>query len=383
MNMNRMEATTLGRCGGAALLMLALLGCTPTRTGKPVTSQTPPPANPTPVPTNTVPYTGAESPDYTVVTPIARDTDLTADLNEPSPTSTANAQTLVREARAKLDAGDADAALPLFEQAIRENPKLLDAHLGIGQIYHKKGDFHAAAQAYEQAAQIAPTSFDAHYYLALMRQLQGQFDLAVKAYLYALAINPSNYQANQDLASCYLQMGRPAEAVPYARRATELKPREQSAWANLGAAYSLMNLYDKAVRAYREANELGDLQEPIVLGLAESHNRLGNFDRAIAVLEVALKKFPSNLSHERMGYALFKKRQYAQALQHFRAALLFDPNDAAALNGLGVCLMTTYIQTERQSPLHKEEALAAWERSMELAPNQPKIAGLLQKFRRL
>jgi|GEM_PF-762825 len=295
----------------------------------------------------------------------------------------ARAEAYADQANEKLTAGDLDAALALFEQAIAENPKMVEAHMGIGGIYHQKGDYESAAAAYERATEIAPTSFDAHYYLGLMRQLLGQFTAATKAYLYALAINPNDFNANQDLASCYLQMGRPAEAVPYARKATELEPRIQSAWANLGAAYSLIQLHDKAIRAYREASELGELQDPILLGLAEAHSRMGNYDQAIAVLKTALKQNPTALSHERMGYALFKKRKVTDALKHFRAALMFDPDDAAALNGLGVCLMTRYIQTNRQSALQKEEAIGAWQRSMQLVPNQPKISALLEKFSKL
>jgi tetratricopeptide (TPR) repeat protein len=247
-------------------------------------------------------------------------------------------------------------------------------------VHRERVDYEKAAEAYERAARIAPTSFDAHYYLGLMRQYLRQSDAAVQAYLYALAIEPNNMDANHHLASCYLQMGRPAEAVPYARRATELNSKSQAAWANLGAAYSLMNLYEKAVRAYREANEYGTFQAPVLTGLAEAHTRLGHYDRAIAVLDVVIKKQPSALAHERKAYALFKQKKYDDALANFRAALLFDANDPAALNGLGVCLMTKYIRAERKVPIHKQEAIQAWERSIELHPNQPRIAALIRQF---
>lgn len=287
---------------------------------------------------------------------------------------------LLDQAQGLVTQGDLQSALVKFEQAIVENPKLVEAYIGAGQIYHGQGDYEIAEAKFEQATRYAPTSFQAHYYLGLMRQLLHKFQLAIKAYLYALAIDPDDFSANHNLSICYLQQGRAAEAAPYALRATKLEKDNQSAWANLGSSYNLMGLYEKAIRAYRQANELGDPTEPILLGLAEAHMRLEHFDRAMIVLKQVLADFPSAVAHERMGYALFKTREYNKAMEEFRAALLFDPDDTASLNGLGVCMMTQYITNGRQVQLHCEQALTAWRRSLEIAPNQPQINALLQSF---
>ncbi|HAI13421.1 MAG TPA: hypothetical protein DCM28_17065 [Phycisphaerales bacterium] len=289
-------------------------------------------------------------------------------------------QVLLSQARAYISDGDLQSALVRFEQAIVENPKLVDAYIGAGHIYHGQGDYEVAEGKFEQATRHAPTSFQAHYYLGLMRQLLHKYRQAVKAYLYALAIDPEDFAANHNLSICYLQEGRAAEAAPYAMRAAKLDKDSQAAWANLGSSYNLMGLYEKAIRAYRQANELGDTTEPILLGLAEAHMRLEHFDRALIVLKQVVANFPSAVAHERMGYAYFKQREYDLAMKQFRAALLFDPDDTASLNGLGVCMMTRYISNGRQVQLHCEQALLAWRRSLEIAPNQPQINSLLQSF---
>jgi hypothetical protein len=43
-------------------------------------------------------------------------------------------------------------------------------------------------------------------------------------------------------------------------------------------------------------------------------------------------------------------------------------------------MMTKYISNGRQVQLHCEQALVAWRRSLEIAPNQPQINALLQSF---
>lgn len=285
-----------------------------------------------------------------------------------------------RQADALLSQGNVEAALALLEQAIAENPSLLDVQLSIGDIHRKVGDYDKAERAYERATAIDPSSFDAHYYLALMRQLLGKYLDAVNSYLFALAINPQSFDANHHLATVYLQLGRPAEAVPYARKATEMKPDHQGAWANLGVVYSMMRLYEKAVASYRQAAELGELSEPIALGLADAHNKLGNYERAIAVLNTQIRRQPSAIAHERLGYAQFKLKRFEEAMGNFRAALLYNPNYSPALNGLGVCLMSRYIQAERKAPTHRDEALAYWQRSVQLQPGQPRIIALIEQF---
>lgn len=295
----------------------------------------------------------------------------------------ARANQYLAEADQYLDKGMLDSALAAFGLALEENPELVNAHMGMGEIYRTRGDYSLASSAYERAAATDPTNFDAHYYLGLMRQLVGNVQAAIQAYLQALAINPNSVEANRDLAAAYLQSGQSGEALPYAMKAVELNPDAQAAWCNLAATYSLLGQYDKAVDAYREAAELGDLADPVMLGLADAHLRLGNYQRAINVLRTLLRRENSATAHERLGYALFKLRQFDQALAEYREAVRLDPTDTAALNGVGATLMTMYIQDNRDRTHMREEAVAAWRKSVQLRPDQPRIVDLLARYGRL
>lgn len=279
--------------------------------------------------------------------------------------------------------GQLDEALEAFSLALEENPKLVEAYMGIGEIYRERGDFESASQSYRQATEISPNSFDAHFYHGLTLQLLGKIRDSVITYLRALAIEPESYEANLNVASAYLQLGRAADALPYAQRATELKPDQQAAWANLAAVFSLVGQYEQAVDAYRQAVELGELAEQILLGLANAHIHLKHYTRAINVLKSLNRQFPSATSYERQGYAQFKMRLFDEALASFRAALSIDRQDTASLNGLGVCLMTMFLQSGRTVPAQRDEALSAWRRSVQLRPEQPRIIDLLTRYQRL
>jgi tetratricopeptide (TPR) repeat protein len=304
------------------------------------------------------------------------------DIDDPPAQRTGQDRTYVERATALLDQGDVASALELLNTAIRENPDLIEAHLAIGDIHRKQGDYERAVLAYERATIVDPASFDAHYFLGLMLQLMGKLAESINSYLFALAIEPDSFDANHHLATVYLQLGRPAEAVPYARKSTEINYQHQGAWANLAVAYSMMRLYEKAVDAYRQAAELGELAEPILLGLADAHIKLKNYDRALAVLQQQTRQMPSAIAFERLGYAQFKLQHLDLASTNFRAALLYDANHAAALNGLGVALMTQYVQSNRRTPAKRDEALALWNKSLQLRPGQPKIYRLIEEFHR-
>lgn len=279
-----------------------------------------------------------------------------------------------------LEDGLTSSALAAFGLAIEENPRLIEAHMGMGHIYRERDDFSKAKRSYRNAADIEPTSFDAQYHLGLMHQLLGEMPQAVRAYLLALAVDADDFAANQNLAAAYLQTGKPAEAIPYAQRAAQIQPDHQGAWSNLATAYRLAGEYDLAVQAYREALELGDLQQPILIGLASSHLRLGNFDRAINVLRAMVRVEPSAEAYERLGFAYFKQKKYQLALEQFRSALSLDENDVASLNGLGVCLMTRYLQGNRQNKAQQREAIQLWQKSISLRPEQPRIIDLITRY---
>lgn len=276
-----------------------------------------------------------------------------------------------------------DSALAAFALALESNPRLVQAHLGMGDIWKSKGDYPSATRSYEQAVRIAPGSFAAQYGLGLVLQLDGKVEESIRPYLQALTIDPHSAAANRNLASAYLQLNRPSDALPYARRAAQLATEDQAAWANLGAVLSLLGRYDEAIDAYRNAVELGEMAEPILLGLAEAHLKMGHYDRAMATLEALVRRAPSAAAYERMGLTRFKQRFYEQALANYRQALTLAPEDTASLNGVGACLMTMYIQSGMKDQSVREQALEAWRKSLQLNLDQPRIIDLLSRYQRL
>jgi tetratricopeptide (TPR) repeat protein len=285
--------------------------------------------------------------------------------------------------------GQDDQALAALSLAIDENPKLTEAYMQMGDIYHDKGEYQKAVERFQTAVVLEPNNFKARYNQGLMQQLLGDPQRAVLTYLKALAIQPESFEANREIASAYLQLGEPETALPYAELATKINPESQPAWSNLAATYSLLQDYPKAIDAYRTANELGELADPVLLGLADAHIRLGNYPRAINTLNSLIFSREGSeptpglaTAHERLGYALFKMRRYEDALDHYTNALATDASDVAALNGTGASYMTLYIEGGRENEYQKHQAVEAWRRSVQVMPEQPRIVDLLVRYGR-
>ena len=290
----------------------------------------------------------------------------------------------VDQGQAYLEQGLLDSALAAFGMALEVDPTLLDAHMNMGSIYRQHGNYDLAARCYQRAVTLDANHFDARYAYGWMQHLQGFLQKAIESYLHALLIRPDSFDTHLHLAGAYLQLGQPAEALPHAKRATELKPEHQNAWANLAVAYSLLDRHDQAVDAYRQALELGEMSEPILMGLGNAHLRTGRYEQAIVVFRSINKGELGAAAYQRIGYAQFKMRRFADALDSFRIAIKLDGEDPVLLNGVGVCLMAMYLKyDDRDNTDDRDQALDAWRRSMQMRPDQPHIADLVDRYQHL
>ena len=287
----------------------------------------------------------------------------------------------IRAGQVLKEAGQLDAALTEFNRVLEDNPRSVDAVIGVGSVQHARGQYLPARDTYTKAVELDGNRYDARYYLGLMQQVLGETGEAILQYRRALELNPRDAKTHRELATAYLQVRRPDLALTHAETAVELDPASQPAWCNLAATYSLLARYPDALRCYRTATELGELDAPVLLGLGDTHLKLENFPRAVNTLGELVRRYPSGVAYERLAYALFRTAEYARAEAEYRRALEISPRDPASLNGLGACLITDYLQQSnlrRQAKLR--EALDLWRTSLQIRRDQPQIVELLRRY---
>jgi tetratricopeptide (TPR) repeat protein len=166
-------------------------------------------------------------------------------------------------------------------------------------------------------------------------------------------------------AQALLAQARNPEAVERTRALLAKFPEhfEVNLWH--GHALSAVESWDEAEAAYRKAIELTPSDFAGYVGLTQLLFKLDRPEEAARVLSEATGKVKDSADVRRMlGQSELMRHHLPEALRQFQAALRFDPNDAAALFGLGV--------TQRRSG-----DLDAAEKTLErLAAIEPTFPGL-------
>lgn len=284
-------------------------------------------------------------------------------------------------AEGALVAGDRRRALDEFNKALAINPTLVDAHLGVGDIYRLEGDYGRAEGRYARAAQLQPENFEAQYYHGLMLHLLDRVTDAIGAYLRALAVKPEDFQSNLNISAAYYQLGENTQALVFGERAVRLNPQSGPARVNLAAVYSDMGRFADAVVEYQQATEFMELTPRLLLGYAEALKSTDRFEEMRSTLEQLVRTSPSAPAHERLGYSLFKLEQYDQAMASFQAALRLEPDYFPALNGIGVCELNRWHWSDKRDVGARDRAIAALRRSLSINRNQAAIEELLTRYR--
>jgi len=77
-----------------------------------------------------------------------------------------------------LHQGDIKGAIKSFDEAIRQNPKDVQAYLVLGQTYMHLKDYNRAIDTFTVATRVAPDNGQAHFLLATNLGLAGNYSLA-------------------------------------------------------------------------------------------------------------------------------------------------------------------------------------------------------------
>lgn len=289
-----------------------------------------------------------------------------------------------------VDDGKVDAALIELSKAAEADPELSLVHAAMGDIQRRRGNYEAAAESYETACDLNPYAFRAHYNLGVTYQfladaaetigrVEELLRRATEVYLRATVIKPGDYDTNLNLSACYYQLGKYEQAEKYCRVALEIDQTAE-AYSNLGMIHDAQNrLYD-AVRAYKAALELDRHQPEVILSLGATYLRQERVKAALKAFQLAAKEDADAAApHEQIGLCYVRLREFSEALKAYRTAVELNPESSTAYRGLGVVQMSRWLTHQEQDAL-RQEALEAWNRSLELKPDQPRLVKLVDKY---
>jgi len=214
-------------------------------------------------------------------------------------------------------------AIPKFEQAVALDPDAVNAWNGLGWARFNSGNSEGAVTAFEKCVQLEPNHPAALNGLGQVYLSWREYDQAKKFLTKAAAQAPAAWFG---LARLYMLTGKYTAAERWINKALATSPNDKSLKQMLAAA---------------EAKQLPDELRTQI----EPPGRPASTPAAQATAQ---------------GWQQFNQGDMRSAEQSFRAALAKDPEDAAALNGLGFCLINSG---------NAAEAKVNFEKCLELEPN--------------
>ncbi|HEX5399666.1 MAG TPA: tetratricopeptide repeat protein [Verrucomicrobiae bacterium] len=307
-------------------------------------------------------------------------------------------------ALAYVAGGDTDKAADSLNQALRLNPRYVEANLALADIQIRTGNAGSAVASLQQLTQEQPRLAPAQLLLALGYRVQGNLDGAAQIYRVLAQANPTNAQFPLLLGTTLVQEKKNDEARTQFDTALKLAPdnmqaldqlvrldlsekqfaaaqqRVQQKIAQYPKAAALQLLLANVMVARGDTNaaesalqkviELQPDAQPAYLMLAQLHTAAGQNQKALADLQSALAKNPKNASALLlMGMTYEAETNYPAARDAYEQVLTVASNSVVALNNLA-CLYAAHL-----GQLDKAYQLAR--RARNLAPAEPSVADTL------
>jgi tetratricopeptide (TPR) repeat protein len=234
--------------------------------------------------------------------------------------------------------GKIDAARAAFAKAAQLSN---DSFVPLEQLVNLElavKDFTAAREHAQHAATQNPKSAGPHLILARVYMAQSDATAAESELKQAIALQPDSAGAYVMLARMYVSRNEHAKAVQNLRELMSKNPSDIGALTLLAMIYQVQNQFNPARDTYENLLKL-DPNSPIALNnLAYLYSEeLGDLNRAVELARRAHASLPDDpRSTDTLGWVLYRRRQYTQAMPLLQSAAGKMPDEAEARYHLGM-----------------------------------------------
>ena len=263
-----------------------------------------------------------------------------------------------------------------FRQAIEIDPKLADPHYNLGKLLCDEGRLEEAIEEYREAIRLRPTFVEAVFNLGNTLRQAERLEEAIATYEHAIDLRPTYLKALNNLGNLLVRIGRADKSLPIFEKALALKPDYSEGHYNFGCALRALGRVREAAGCFRRAIDIYPALRKARVALGDLRKDEGRFEEALSYYRPALHSIgeeAENRAHSRnddtfdvirswnnMGSCFVMLRRWADAEPCFQYVLSRDPQNAVAINNLGVI---------RMAECRLAEAQALFERALEAKEN--------------
>ncbi len=219
---------------------------------------------------------------------------------------------------AYAQAGDLDAAIEQYRDAIRHCPTWAEGHSRLGDALFDKGDVEEALAECREAVRLEPDSAHARHNLAYVLKGTGQSEAAIAEYREALRLDPGQTKSHGNLGHALQAQGELDAAVAEYREVIRLDPKGALGHHLLATAFKAKGDVEGAKAEWREALRLDPDLGRAHYGLACEIER-DDPEGAEAHYRDAIRLDPAHAeAHCNLGGLLRKSGRLEESLEEYR-----------------------------------------------------------------
>ena len=271
---------------------------------------------------------------------------------------------------ALLQAGSPDGAEQAFQQAIKLNPKMERAVVGLGTAQLRQGKLQLANQNFEAASKLDPKDSLAFMGIAETFDAAGSAKRAIEPLKKAVALDPKNDAAWYGLGKVYGEAHEPTLASEALTHAVQLAPKKADYWRDLGQLSRHFYKYEDARQQYEKAMALNP-NDPIThFWMGQLYIQMGDTPelrrKAEEEQKEAIRLAPDMAeAYFELGRIYERQEAWEKAIAQFRMARKLENNsDDKPIYHEGVCLVKLGKTREGQALITGSQALGEIKRQI-------------------
>jgi cellulose synthase operon protein C len=245
-----------------------------------------------------------------------------------------NATVLMVQAYAKTQSGDYPGGRAGYEKALKLDPQLMEARLGLVRIDTVTGNFEAANKRLREALKTNERNSDILFELALLHERWGKDEEALKWLESAAdASGARETRANFALVAWHLRKGQPARAVDAAKALLAKLPEDVEALQAYAGAQAANGDPAGAKTTLTNAARRAAFDAPRLLEVARQQVSIKDYSGAAYSLDKALSGSPDFMPAQAMLSSIdLVQGDAAKAEQRARQVIQAAPKSAIGYN---------------------------------------------------
>ena len=200
------------------------------------------------------------------------------------------------------NAGHLDGAIAEHEEAVKQDPKLAQAHANLIALYARAGRADKAEQEYRATVGINPNLPQSHYDYGVFLVSQRRYREAEDAFQKALESSPNYAEAHSNLGAMLELRGKSDEAIQHYQEAVADKPSYRMAHFQLGRLLLMKKRTSEAIAELSQTIGPEDADTPRCLyALGVAYAESGDFANAERYLRDAGQRASSLGQNQLLG----------------------------------------------------------------------------------